>query len=151
MLDKHHRARFVHHATQSDDNRQGDDGHTTCCPRPLRHTAASPAHPAALRPLLPAPPQGPPISGPTPQQSNGYDCGVYLLAVALAICRWWKKHPRTEEAAPCWFESVMDQVSAESVAAMRLNLAQKINLELIKQGDTTPSSSWPSSSSSSRQ
>uniref|UniRef100_A0A0E0BND3 Ubiquitin-like protease family profile domain-containing protein n=1 Tax=Oryza glumipatula TaxID=40148 RepID=A0A0E0BND3_9ORYZ len=102
----------------------------------------------ALRPLLPAPPQGPPISGPTPQLSNGYDCGVYLLAVALAICRWWKKHPRTEEAAPCWFESVMDEVSAESVAAMRLNLAQEINLELIKQGDTTSSSSsWPSSSS----
>uniref|UniRef100_A0A0D3HQZ2 Ubiquitin-like protease family profile domain-containing protein n=1 Tax=Oryza barthii TaxID=65489 RepID=A0A0D3HQZ2_9ORYZ len=95
------------------------------------------------------PEAGPPISGPTPQQSNGYDCGVYLLAVALAICRWWKKHPRTEEAAPCWFESVMDEVSAESVAAMRLNLAQEINLELIKQGDTTSSSSssWPSSSS----
>ncbi|KAF0889047.1 hypothetical protein E2562_021103, partial [Oryza meyeriana var. granulata] len=103
----------------------------------------------ALRPLLPTPLQGPPILGPTPQQSNGYDCGVYLLAIALAICRWWKKRPSTGEAAHCWFQAVIDEVSADGVAAMRADLADKINLQLIKQGDrTSSSSSWPSSSSS---
>ncbi|KAL5705423.1 Ulp1 peptidase [Ranunculus cassubicifolius] len=25
----------------------------------------------------------------TPQQSNGYDCGLYVLAIAKAVCRWW--------------------------------------------------------------
>jgi hypothetical protein len=24
-----------------------------------------------------------------PRQSNGYDCGVYVLAVARAVCEWW--------------------------------------------------------------
>ncbi|KAK1400087.1 hypothetical protein POM88_009950 [Heracleum sosnowskyi] len=24
----------------------------------------------------------------TPQQSNGYDCGLYVLAIARAICQW---------------------------------------------------------------
>uniref|UniRef100_A0A0E0MC10 Ubiquitin-like protease family profile domain-containing protein n=1 Tax=Oryza punctata TaxID=4537 RepID=A0A0E0MC10_ORYPU len=42
----------------------------------------------ALRPLLPVPPQGPPISGPTPQQRNGYDCGLgHLPLVEEAVER----------------------------------------------------------------
>ncbi|WOG83622.1 hypothetical protein DCAR_0102799 [Daucus carota subsp. sativus] len=33
----------------------------------------------------------------TPQQQNGYDCGLYVLAIARAICQWCsEEHKRTD-------------------------------------------------------
>ncbi|EEF40279.1 conserved hypothetical protein [Ricinus communis] len=29
------------------------------------------------------------VESPTPQQTNGYDCGIYVIAIARAICHWF--------------------------------------------------------------
>ncbi|KAF8653783.1 hypothetical protein HU200_061902 [Digitaria exilis] len=84
----------------------------------------------ALRPLLL---QGdsrrratvPVVEGPTPRQNNSYDCGVYVMAIARAICGWWKNghgHHRGGD----WFEAVRREVFAGSVKAMRAELLQLI-------------------------
>ncbi|PNG99960.1 NEDD8-specific protease 1, partial [Tetrabaena socialis] len=31
-----------------------------------------------------------------PQQSNGYDCGAYVLALADAVCEWWQEQHQTQ-------------------------------------------------------
>ncbi|CAO2179764.1 unnamed protein product [Urochloa humidicola] len=68
----------------------------------------------------------PVVEGPTPRQTNGYDCGVYVMAIARAICAWWKNgqgRPRGGD----WFEAVGREVNADSVKAMRGELLQLIN------------------------
>ncbi|KAG8093477.1 hypothetical protein GUJ93_ZPchr0012g22166 [Zizania palustris] len=84
---------------------------------------------AALRPLLPAASAAlnsvPLIEGPTPRQTNGYDCGVFVLAVARAICHWWAS--REQQGGSDWFEAVKREVNADSVKAMRTQLLQLID------------------------
>ncbi|KAL4592223.1 hypothetical protein LXL04_005211 [Taraxacum kok-saghyz] len=58
----------------------------------------------------------------TPQQVNGYDCGVYVLAIAKEICGWFVE--RNEEL---WFKVVEERVTRSSVAGMRGEI-----LELIR-------------------
>uniref|UniRef100_A0A5B7A8W3 Putative NEDD8-specific protease 1 n=1 Tax=Davidia involucrata TaxID=16924 RepID=A0A5B7A8W3_DAVIN len=54
----------------------------------------------------------------TPQQVNGYDCGLYVAAIAKAICCWYKDGgPKDEEGF--WFSAVNDQVAPSVVAEMR--------------------------------
>ncbi|KAL6905793.1 hypothetical protein ACP4OV_003394 [Aristida adscensionis] len=81
----------------------------------------------ALRPLLVAGASGPRrrvplVEGPTPRQTNGYDCGVYVMAIARAICGWW----RNGGGGGDWFEAVRREVDAGSVKAMRAELLQLI-------------------------
>lgn len=90
----------------------------------------------ALRPLLLANDSRrsemtvPLVEGPTPKQPNGYDCGVYVMAIARAICGWWKN-----DHDPCrggdWYEVVKREVDAGSVKAMRGDLLQLINNLII--------------------
>ncbi|KAL5226074.1 hypothetical protein ABZP36_012713 [Zizania latifolia] len=86
---------------------------------------------AALRPLLPAASathnRVPLIEGPTPRQTNCYDCGVFVLAVARAICHWWASPSREQEGESDWFEAVKREVDADSVKAMRTQLLQLID------------------------
>ncbi|KAL6653383.1 hypothetical protein ACP70R_008961 [Stipagrostis hirtigluma subsp. patula] len=82
----------------------------------------------ALRPLLADASTGsrrrvPLVEGPTPRQPNGYDCGVYVMAIARAICGWWSD-PSGGEGD--WFEAVRREVDAGSVTAMRAELLQLI-------------------------
>lgn len=54
----------------------------------------------------------------TPQQMNGYDCGLYVLAIARAICCWYAREgPKDEE--DLWFSYVKEQVSPSVVFGMR--------------------------------
>ncbi|OEL34176.1 NEDD8-specific protease 1 [Dichanthelium oligosanthes] len=84
----------------------------------------------ALRPLLQQSDSGrraavPVVEGPTPRQPNGYDCGVYVMAVARAICGWWKNGHGHRGGD--WFEAVGREVNADSVTVMRAELLQLIN------------------------
>ncbi|CAL4999846.1 unnamed protein product [Urochloa decumbens] len=84
----------------------------------------------ALRPLLQSDWRRratvPVVEGPTPRQTNGYDCGVYVMAIARTICGWWKNgHGRLRGGD--WFEAVGREVNADSVKAMRSELLQLIN------------------------
>lgn len=66
-------------------------------------------------------------TGYTPQQSNSFDCGLYLLAVAKAICEWHMNERRGERDN--WFAAVKERVKDSYVETnMRrdiLHLAQK--------------------------
>ncbi|OIT37624.1 PREDICTED: NEDD8-specific protease 1 [Nicotiana attenuata] len=53
----------------------------------------------------------------TPKQVNGYDCGVYVLAIARVICQWYVSSG-TQDADTLWF-SHLEQVSPSAVSTMR--------------------------------
>ncbi|XAR59729.1 Ulp1 peptidase [Bertholletia excelsa] len=53
----------------------------------------------------------------TPQQVNGYDCGLYDVAIAKAICSWHESGgPKDDDL---WFSVVNEQVSPPVVEQMR--------------------------------
>jgi len=82
----------------------------------------------ALRPLLPGADNGVPlVEGPTPMQVNGHDCGVYVVAVARAICNWWRdSRGQQQEGGTDWFDTVRKEVDAQSVKAMRAEMLHLI-------------------------
>ncbi|TVU43157.1 EcWRKY-59, partial [Eragrostis curvula] len=82
----------------------------------------------ALAPLLVDAPGRtvPLVEGPTPRQTNSYDCGVYIMAITRAICGWWRDG-RGEGGSRDWFEAVRREVDAASVKAMRTELLDLIN------------------------
>ncbi|KAI7983099.1 NEDD8-specific protease 1 [Camellia lanceoleosa] len=55
----------------------------------------------------------------TPQQVNGYDCGLYIAAIAKAICSWYeiKSDPKDEDGL--WFSTMNELVNPSVVAEMR--------------------------------
>ncbi|XP_065868083.1 NEDD8-specific protease 1 [Euphorbia lathyris] len=54
----------------------------------------------------------------SPQQVNGYDCGLYVIAVARAICEWNQRCDEKNRDG-LWFAVVKEQVNPAVVAAMR--------------------------------
>ncbi|CAD6265879.1 unnamed protein product [Miscanthus lutarioriparius] len=104
----------------------------------------------ALRPLLSGSDSKrdtvPLIEGPTPRQTNGYDCGVYVMAIARVLCAWWNNGHDHREGD--WFQAVRREVDAHSVKAMRADLLQLINTLIqekakansTSKGDTDPGS-----------
>ncbi|TVU42741.1 hypothetical protein EJB05_09162, partial [Eragrostis curvula] len=81
----------------------------------------------ALSPLLVDAPGSrvPLVPGPTPSQTNDYDCGVYVMAIARAVCSWWIG--RGEGGISNWFDAVRAEVDAARVKAMRPELLELIN------------------------
>ncbi|KAM1027726.1 hypothetical protein FF1_040427 [Malus domestica] len=61
----------------------------------------------------------------SPQQVNGYDCGLFVLAIARVICSWYGSKDKGEQTL--WFHAVREQVTPSVVAAMRNEI-----LELIR-------------------
>lgn len=53
----------------------------------------------------------------TPQQENGYDCGLYVLAIARAIWLWYISSRGKDGGL--WFVSVEQQVTPSLVYGMR--------------------------------
>lgn len=54
----------------------------------------------------------------SPQQVNGYDCGVYVTAIASIICRWYEQRKEVDKDG-LWFSAVVEEVSPSFVANMR--------------------------------
>ncbi|OEL19477.1 NEDD8-specific protease 1 [Dichanthelium oligosanthes] len=67
------------------------------------------------------------IESQGPQQDNGYDCGLFLIATAKEICRWWMSSSEED-----WKVVVARQVNPGSVAALRVDLLQRIESSLRK-------------------
>ncbi|KAL3616406.1 hypothetical protein CASFOL_039796 [Castilleja foliolosa] len=67
----------------------------------------------------------------TPRQTNGYDCGLYVLAIARVICEWYAS-VGNEDKEGLWFAGVKEKVKPSRVAEMRseiLELVQRLMLE----------------------
>ncbi|XP_057473066.1 NEDD8-specific protease 1 [Actinidia eriantha] len=57
----------------------------------------------------------------TPQQVNGYDCGLYVATIARTICSWYGSGgPRDGDGL--WFSVLNEQVTASVVAEMRCEI-----------------------------
>lgn len=61
----------------------------------------------------------------SPQQVNGYDCGLYVTAIAKAICSWHNSD-EDKEVDGMWFSFVKEQVTPSSVAEMRSEILSLI-------------------------
>ncbi|XP_066354294.1 uncharacterized protein [Miscanthus floridulus] len=71
-------------------------------------------------------------------------CGVYVMAIARAICAWWNEAQDHRGRGGDWLEVVRREVDARSVKAMSTDLLQLINTLIqekakpnsISEGDT---------------
>lgn len=62
----------------------------------------------------------------SPQQVNGYDCGLYVIAIAKVMCCWYQSD-ESKDKDGLWFSAVRERVSPGIVAEMRNEI-----LDLIK-------------------
>lgn len=62
----------------------------------------------------------------SPQQVNGYDCGLYDIAIAKVMCCWYQSD-ESKDKDGLWFSAVRERVSPGIVAEMRNEI-----LDLIK-------------------
>nr|CAD1817582.1 unnamed protein product [Ananas comosus var. bracteatus] len=65
------------------------------------------------------------VEGPTPQQGNGYDCGLFVLAIAMAVCDWYRKGRRDEEGER-WFSDLRKDVDGNAARELRGELLNLI-------------------------
>lgn len=63
----------------------------------------------------------------SPQQLNGYDCGLFVTATARTICDWFVNVEHRDQGN-LWFHAVEEQVTTAAVGGMRDEI-----LQLIKQ------------------
>ncbi|KAL1827024.1 hypothetical protein ACET3Z_005436 [Daucus carota] len=61
----------------------------------------------------------------TPQQKNGYDCGLYVLAIARVIWLWYSSSGPKDEGL--WYSSVEQQVTPSVVSGMRRDILRVIS------------------------
>ncbi|KAL7201889.1 hypothetical protein ACSBR1_033561 [Camellia fascicularis] len=55
----------------------------------------------------------------TPQQVNGYNCGLYGAAIAKAICSWYESKSEPNDDDGLWFSTMNEQVHPSVVDEMR--------------------------------
>ncbi|CAK7340427.1 unnamed protein product [Dovyalis caffra] len=68
--------------------------------------------------------------GKTPQQTNGFDCGLYVIALAEAICRWHSCERDRDDGD--WLSDVEREVNASLETTMRSEVLKLIE-DLRKQ------------------
>ncbi|KAL6577265.1 hypothetical protein OROMI_011541 [Orobanche minor] len=67
-----------------------------------------------------------------PRQTNGYDCGLYVTAIARAICEWYVSvGPVNMEVT--WFSAVKEQITPSFVSGMRNEILELVRTLMIKQ------------------
>lgn len=54
----------------------------------------------------------------SPQQENGFDCGLFVIAIARVLCRWHTSNDLVDEEQ-LWFPDVREQVTPSTVLNMR--------------------------------
>ncbi|MQL85839.1 hypothetical protein Taro_018348, partial [Colocasia esculenta] len=63
------------------------------------------------------------VEGFTPRQENGYDCGLFVMAIAKLIVEW---HVQRRELDEQWIPLVVDEVNASTVGQMREQILSRI-------------------------
>ncbi|KAF9598418.1 hypothetical protein IFM89_027851 [Coptis chinensis] len=66
----------------------------------------------------------------TPQQMNGYDCGVYVIAIAKVICDWYTNCRSQDE--DLWFSAMKRQIGASTVSKLRNEILVLIKDLMVK-------------------
>ncbi|KAL9241049.1 hypothetical protein vseg_015207 [Gypsophila vaccaria] len=61
----------------------------------------------------------------SPQQKNGYDCGLFVLAIASVICSWYTSNTHVD-GEHIWLCSVEDQVTQSTVSELRKEILNLI-------------------------
>lgn len=72
--------------------------------------------------------------GPTPKQVNGYDCGVYLIAISSQIASWYKKLIDGKTKAVDWTEEI-SKISPEMISKRRQDLLADLKKMFSFQGN----------------
>ncbi|KAI3461470.1 hypothetical protein Pfo_018133 [Paulownia fortunei] len=68
----------------------------------------------------------------TLRQVNGYDCGLYVTAIARAICDWYgSEGPKDME--DLWFSAVKEQITPSLVSKMRNEILELVQTLMVKQ------------------
>lgn len=65
--------------------------------------------------------------GQTPEQVNGYDCGMYVICISHQIASWYKRVKDGEKAAEDWIAEV-SKVTSQLVSKRR----QQVSVNLMK-------------------
>ncbi|KAJ3684031.1 hypothetical protein LUZ61_013195 [Rhynchospora tenuis] len=75
--------------------------------------------------------------GPTPWQTNGYDCGLYVMAIARCVCEWYcqGKNKASDDDRQKWFGVLSEQLNANKVHKLRGELLSLV-LRLMKESDS---------------
>ncbi|KAF5184616.1 Sentrin-specific protease [Thalictrum thalictroides] len=66
----------------------------------------------------------------SPQQINGYDCGLYVTAIAKVICEWYVTG-RSEDM-DLWFTSLKTKITTSTVSNMRSEILLLIKDLMVK-------------------
>ncbi|XP_031252138.1 NEDD8-specific protease 1-like [Pistacia vera] len=61
----------------------------------------------------------------SPQQTNGFDCGVYVTAIARVLCCWYDSSEHKDKD-DMWFSSVKERITPSAVAETRKEILQLI-------------------------
>jgi sentrin-specific protease 8 len=64
----------------------------------------------------------------TPRQQTGYDCAVYVMAIARSITRWWRRRAFEGD----WMDRMWNEVTAESVHTLRQEFAELLEREQLE-------------------
>ncbi|CAJ1979365.1 unnamed protein product [Sphenostylis stenocarpa] len=70
----------------------------------------------------------------SPMQDNGYDCGLYVTAIARVICNWYVNHKHTD-SDDLWFSAVKELVTPPVVASMRGEILALIRDLMARHGE----------------
>lgn len=64
----------------------------------------------------------------TPRQQTGYDCAVYVMAIARSITRWWRRRKSDED----WMDRMWNEVTEENILRIRQQLAEDLEKEQLE-------------------
>lgn len=71
------------------------------------------------------------INAETPQQTNGNDCAIHVLAAVQVICRWWRANANKSGPAD-WIRKLDKRISEGNITQMRASLLQDIERDCQK-------------------
>ncbi|KAL7127333.1 hypothetical protein ABFS83_14G247300 [Erythranthe nasuta] len=69
----------------------------------------------------------------TPRQVNGFDCGLYVTAIARAICKWCASERRDYNMESLWFSTIEEQITPSLVSNMRNEILELVRNLMVKQ------------------
>ncbi|KAH7656836.1 Ulp1 peptidase protein [Dioscorea alata] len=64
------------------------------------------------------------IEGQTPQQTNAYDCGLYVMRIGRVVCDWFEG--QCDRGIDLWFSELNEEVDTVVVANLRNEVLELI-------------------------